>query len=143
MTKMTDTMMTETEMTDTGMTDTGMTDIMMTDTEIQETGMINCTETDMITDTETDIIMTMVEDLGGYGRDRCGREICNCEAKLECDLSKIGGSYGGYSCVIFICTTNCFFCYPDLMAMLAGRGKMMPTIHEINMKICVIILEPA
>merc|ERR1711874_119587 len=29
-----------------------------------------------------------------YGRDKCGREICNWEAKLECDLSKIGRGYG-------------------------------------------------
>jgi len=30
----------------------------------------------------------------GYGRDRCGREICTWEAQLECDLSKIGRGYG-------------------------------------------------
>jgi len=34
--------------------------------------------------------------VGGYGRDKCGREICNWEAELECDLSQVGGyrSYG-------------------------------------------------
>jgi len=30
----------------------------------------------------------------GYGRDRCGREICTWEAQLECDLSQIGRGYG-------------------------------------------------
>ena len=30
----------------------------------------------------------------GYGRDRCGREICTWEAQIECDLSKLGGGYG-------------------------------------------------
>lgn len=34
--------------------------------------------------------------VGSYGRDRCGREFCNWEAELECDLSKIGGGYGRY-----------------------------------------------
>jgi len=30
----------------------------------------------------------------GYGRDRCGREICTWEAQIECDLSKLGRGYG-------------------------------------------------
>jgi len=30
----------------------------------------------------------------GYGRDRCGREICTWEAQIECDMSKIGKGYG-------------------------------------------------
>ena len=61
--------------------------------------------------------------VGGYGRDRCGREICNWEAELECDLSKIGGGYGGYRCVIFICTTFVFFAIQILWPCSLGEGK--------------------